>query len=286
MRAQRTFKVTIPATSTVYVDLGLLYSAANHRMMRQNYVHRAKFHVDGLVPPGAGDEVFSIMALPNTWPVINAFKHARGVFQKALTPESAGTKKARWHDFKVYFDTAHKAQDDAGVLGTQGKMLPIGVNMDFTPGTGNADFVYSVVLDDAGANSYTWHMLGNSVVTGANRSFGCIDEYDITDDTSADQAAGTTEYDLILNDVNSDNESNLQNDGNLPPYNKDQLQIASFSETIHATTAAGYGHNRLSTGYVDVPFGLVRITNEVAGDRSIFITLQSGKVKGINAEVI
>lgn len=278
--AAKTFRVPIDGNSTQYIDLALLYSAANHRIMHQNYVFRAKFSCDGELPL-AGDEAFSITVLPTTWPLIAAYKQARDMYVRAMSPEMETAKKARWHSYRVLFDTAHKTQDAAGT-----KLLPSGCSLDFTNPAGNADYVYSEVLDDTGTNTYTFHMIGASDMAGTTRSFGAVAEFDAQNDTSTDEAGLTTNYDEILNDVNAANETNLHEDGDRPPYNKDNIQIPTIVEYIHSTQTLQHVTDRFSTPVMDVPFGLVKVVNHVAAQRTIQITLSPGNVKGIAAEVI
>lgn len=277
MIAQRRVRVTIPASGVTYIDLALLYSASNHRIMHQNYIFKANFSIDGIAGAGA-DEAFDITTLPTTWPVVAAYKQAREMYNKALTPEMTTAKKARWHSFRLLMDTAHKTQDGLGT-----KILPDGCSISF--GT-QGEYVYSEVHDDAGTNTYTWHMLGVSDMAGVDRSFGVIAEYDAQNDTNTDEPGGNTNYDEILNDVNALNELNIQEDGNLPPYNKDNIQLPTCTEYIHATSSVPNVTDRRSTGVMDVPFGLVKVTNHIAASRVLTITFSSGGVKGIAAEVV
>ena len=180
MTTERRVMISLPAGSTTYVDLGLLYSAANHRMVRSSGVFKGKFHIDGETAIGlGGDEQFVIETLPMSWPIFGAFKHGRQMYDRAMSPEGEIAKKARWHDYRIYYDTAHKIQDVGGL-----KVTPDGCTLDFS-GTGNADYVYSKVVDDAGTNTYTFHMLGPSDMAGTDRSFGMLSEYDQKDDTSS-----------------------------------------------------------------------------------------------------
>ena len=293
MTTERRVMISLPASSTTYVDLGLLYSAANHRMVRQSGIFKGKFHIDGETAIGlGGDEQFVIETLPMSWPVFGAYKHGRGMFDRAMSPEGEIAKKARWHDYRLYYDTAHKTQDAAGT-----KVVPTGCSLDFTAATGNADYVYSEVLDDNGTNTYTFHMLGPSDMAGTDRSFGMLAEYDAKDDTSIDETGATsTNYNSILNDVNSANETNLKEDGDRPPYNKDNLQLPTKQYNLFVF--GGNGSNQptasvpeagvavRSTGEIEVPFGVVKITNNIAASRTLLFTFSKGSHKGIAWEAV
>lgn len=290
MDTERRIEIAIPASTTAYLDLGLLYSAANHRMVRQNGVFKGKFHIDGDIAVGlGGDEQFIIEVLPTTWPMFGAYKHGRAMYERAMTPEDSTTKRARWHDYKIYYDTAHKTQDLSGV-----KYTPNGTTLNFAPVGGNADYEYSAVLDDAGTNTYTFHMLGLSDMAGTDRSFGMLSEYDTKDDTSTDEESGlSTNYNSILNDVNSANEQNLREEGNRPPYNKDNLQLPTkqynlfvFGGNTTGTSLPEAGVAVRSTGEIDIPFGIVKITNNIAAIRTVKFTFSKGGHKGIAWEAV
>lgn len=289
-QTERRVVITLPPASsgTQYLDLGLIYAAANHRFMKQGHNFVAKFELDG--DPSAllgGDEQFVLEVLPTTWPMYGAYKQSRKIYELAVRPEEGLTaRKSRWHDFRVYYDTAHALQVAGGVQYT-----PNGINTGF--GGGSGEYVYSFVNDDAGTNTYSFHMIGNSDMAGTTRSFGAVFEYDRQNDTSVDESSGVqTNYSEILNDVDTGNEARLQETGDLPPYNKDNLQLPQKIFNLYApgsgsgpgTSSLGYGVR--STGFIDVPMGLVKISNNIEGTRQIIITFKAGKNKGIHAEVI
>lgn len=290
MRVERRVSFTLPAASTTYIDLALLYSAANHRMVRQGGTFRGKFHIDGETAVGiGGDEQFIIEVLPTTWPMYGAYKHGRKMFDIAMQPEDGLlTTKARWNDFRVYYDTAHKTQIAGGNL-----IAPSGISLNVAGGS--SEYIYSEAIDDAGTNTYTFHMLGPSDMAGTDRSFGMLTEYDNKDDTDVDETGGTpTNYHEILNDINTENEVHLKEDGDRPPYNKDSLQlpVKQYNLFVFGGTAAGSpslpeaGVAVRSTGVIDIPFGIVKITNNVAASRNLQFTFSSGGHKGIYWEAV
>jgi hypothetical protein len=286
MMTQRTISVTIPANGTYYLDFGLLYSASNHRFVRQGGVFNAKFHIDGDVAAALGaDEQFIITTLPTTWPLQAAYKQARKIYDLAMSPEKGLTSKpSRWHDFKVFMDTAHKTQDS----GPLPKIVPDGCSIDFSA-SGNADYVYSQTKDDAGTNTYTWHVLGVSDLAGTDRSFGVVSEYDRQNDTSTDEgSANYSNYDEILNDVNQANDQFMQEDGDKPPYNKDNINLPTVVNQlfVFGSNVSNTGHSVRSTGFIDVPLGLVKVQNNITAARTLQITFAPGKMKGIKWEAM
>lgn len=266
-----------PGPTTTYIDLALLYAAANHRMIRQANIFKASFQVDGVNGGMANDDHFVVQVLPTTWPLMKAYEHGLEKYRDGIKDEGKAVKKARWNDFRIFFDTAHRDQDNTAPYGT-GKLLPTGCSVTFAP-PANGEYEYTRIFDSSGTNEYSFHMLGSSDMSGTERSFGMLSEYDRTDDTSVDETgAQPTNYSEILNDVTPENETNLKEDGDLPPYNKDSLQVPTKTYNIHAMGANGNpGYAIRSTGMIDVPFGVVRVTSYVTEPRSLIITFKEGK---------
>lgn len=274
---ERRLQVTIPGgpgPTTTYIDLALLYAAANHRMIKQANIFKASFQVDGVNGGIAIDDHFVVQVLPTTWPIMKAYEHGLEKYQDGMKDEMKAVKKARWNDFRIFFDTAHRDQDNTPT----GKLTPAGCTLNFAAG-GNAEYEYTRIYDTNGTNEYSFHMLGTSDMGGTERSFGMLAEYDRTDDTSVDETGALpTNYDQILNDNTPENETNLKEDGDLPPYNKDSLQVPTKSYNIHAMgNTASPGYTVRSTGMIDVPFGVVKITSYITQPRELIITFKEGR---------
>lgn len=277
--------ITLPA-GVSYVDLSLLYSAANHRFLSQQRNYIAKFSVDSDPSAGiGGDEQFIIDVLPTTWTLKQAVRQARKMYDAAMSPEMQHVAKpARWHDFRMYFDTAHKLQIAAGTYVT-----PEGSSVVLSGALQNGEYVYSTVQDDTGANTYSFHVKGASDTAGADRSFGIMAEYDAMNDTSTDEASATvSNYGDVLNDITAANQQRLQEDGDLPPYDKDSCaDLVTKQYHLHAFgQTANVGYSVRSTGFIDAPLGLVKINNNITGNRTLIVTFKAGSAKGIDAEVI
>ena len=276
MTTELRLQVNLPASSTTYLDLAAILSAANHRLYRQSYLYKAEFRIDGDAAVGLGtDEQFVVEVLPTTWPMMKALKQAKETAMEALTPERK-SQVARWNDFRMYYDTTHKAQSFV--------QLPLGCSIVY--GT-DAEYAYTQVFDDVN-QAYTFHALGGSTITGSNRTFGALDQYDKSGDTGSDNAPPGNNYGNVLNDVNDANLDELSLNGDLPPYNKDNLQVPTKSFNLFAlgATVQNVGYSVRTTGLLDVPHGLVKVTNNVNGARQLIIRFKAGKYKGVHAEAM
>jgi len=277
MTTELRLSVTLPASSTTYLDLAAILSAANHRLYRQSYLYKAEFRIDGDVGTGIGvDEQFVVDVLPTSWPMMKALKQAKEMAVASQMPERDAIQIARWNDFRMYYDTTHKSQAFV--------QLPDGISM--TLGS-DSEIAYTQVFDDVGL-PYTFTALDNSVVTGAGRSFGALYEYDRTGDTSTTNAPQGNDYDRILNDLNDANETEISQNGDLPPYNKDTLQVPSKQYQLFAfgSTVPNVGYSVRTTGLVDVPHGLVKVANNIDAPRNLIIRFKAGKYKGVHAEAL
>ena len=154
--------VTADAQDSAYIDLGQSLSLVNRKLVRQGHV----FKVKGMKLFSRADQAdnchVGVSALPRTWPMFNAYKKARSLWNQmnldAIDSLGEGNLP-KYYDFKVYFDMEHFDNDhnsDGGVITTN--MLPV-------DGDGNAstagEWVYSKF--ESGASSpleWNCHMLG------------------------------------------------------------------------------------------------------------------------------
>jgi hypothetical protein len=272
MTTETRVTVTLPLASAgiQYLDLAAIYASANHRFMSQQHVFTADFQVQSDAGVNIGsDAEFTLEVLPTTWPLMGAYKYGRKMYDQAMAPES--DRKARWNDFRVTYDTAHNAQTT--VYKADG----------CTYSSAEGEYLYSKVFSDDGSTAYRFHMLGANDFVGIEQSFGLLQQYDDRDNTSRDDGTATTDFDKILNDYNTNNESELVENGDLPPYNSQNLKLPLKRFHIHALGNASPGYTHRRTGFVDVPFGLVKVTNNIEGVRQITIVFKSGSNKGIQA---
>jgi hypothetical protein len=260
--------------ATIRIDRCL--SAINHRLYRQSRVYHAKVDLDANAPAGT---VVTVWAIADTWMSAKAYQMAYETFLENSKEERAQLKNsgARWNDFRV----------DTG-LGTafQKDLLPSGNESPAGPtdvyGTGaNQEYQMSEVHDAAGTQkTFAW--------TGSlANTFNIISEYDATGNTSTHPSTvlGSVAYDGLTDELDDGQTSHLSNDGNLPPYNRTNIEGSVWVKVATLHVAAG-GTQKLSTGFFKAPSGLVAVTSTTpfAQDSTILnLEVKSGDYKGVGA---
>lgn len=270
-QTQLRFRVNVP-TGTSFVDGAAILSAGNHRLYRQFKGYKMRVSINNVgTGTAAQDSAFVVSKLPTSWPMIQALKHGKEQYDKAMAPEAKD--RNRWADYRIRM---RGLQDVAGV---NTLALPKGVSVN----TGiNYEYTFSTVADSTG-NTYTFVAKGASITAGADRYLSALQEYDQTDDTNMDTQGGTSNYHLIDEDVNQVNESIVNNEGDLPPYNSIVLQIPDDEFDLYTMTGAAPGAQQRSTGWMDVPLGLLEVTNAIAESRELVIEFYKGDYKGVMA---
>lgn len=211
---------------TKYIDVAQVHALGNRFAVRQGH----QFMVESIEIGCVGGASFSatIYRLPSHWPAINAWEksfHHWDEQQRDMADE-AGTesRRARYRDFKVFFDATH-AQSGVGA-----NLIPSGFSVT-APASGGYDWspAQVVVPNDGGVpgntQEYYLHMLGpDQSVT--NNSKGLINAYaesrarplnddpNIVDVTSGGLFGEMVDVGETANDL-TDNWS-LENDQ--PPY--------------------------------------------------------------------
>ena len=246
-------RVQVPAGSA-YIDLAYELSTTNHRLYRQGRTYHADVIATDQFAPGGNILVQSIAP---TWMNTKAWQLAFESWRKSTKHErDQGIKAGRWNDFRIYFDASH-----AG-----------------TPAVTNGEYQYTAAEKADGSGPLQFHMFGAS---GPTR-FGVLAEYDSIRDTDQDTppaSASTVAYDELLMELNNQQANQLQEEGDLPPY--DSLNLAQTIQRHDLRSPAG--SNLYRTGLMQIPCGLLKITS----DGGIFqIKVKSGKYKGVHAEAM
>jgi len=263
-----------PGTNSGSFDTGRILSQQNHRLYRYGKRYTQKIDVDpSALNPGSTVDVW---ALADTWMIQKAFEEAATVFKRAYTDERENLTKgaqARWFDFRC----------TSGITATD--MFAV---VDANPTTAgyatlqNGEFADSIVEDSVGATrTFTWGF----ATTAA--TYSLINEYNLAGNTSATPSnpTGAGPYDDLEADASAVEMQALQADGNLPPY--DANNLPSVWVKIATLTVGAAGNQKLSTGYFDAPCGLVYLkstgqTIDTLGN-NISLTVQSGDYKGVKA---
>ena len=259
------------ATMLVRVDREL--SRVNHRLYRQSRVPSCKISIDADVAAGEGIDVY---VLRDTWMAQKAYHLAKKMFDENSKQERsqiAGGNLARWNDFRVDDGLSSTAEMHAVIEGESSSVTMNGVG----------EYEISEVVDTGGTRR-TFRWIG----TGAN-TFNIMDEYDVTGRTSAepDGGTGTAAYQILEDEIQGNMMDHLTNDGNLPPYNANNMENEVFVR-IGRLVNDGTGTSKLSTGFFNAPCGFIVLegvggATSVTLDQKITLEVQAGDYKGVKA---
>ncbi len=159
-------------TTQSYIDLNLAMSIANRRFYSQQYTPVvAGFRF--VAPQGTTGNVV-VSALPNTWPMKNAYVKSRALWEKMNDQvlDEEPSIQGKYADFKIYMDEDMTAQTIQCDTDPTGRILtPVDFNSNFTKGnyTGAgallSDWNYSkLTIPNVGGSGttvdYTMHAVG------------------------------------------------------------------------------------------------------------------------------
>lgn len=247
--------VQVP-TGSSYIDIAYELSRTNHRLYRQGRVYHADIVVTNTIAPGAP---CTIQTIAPTWMNTKAWQLAFKKWRESTEHERGnGIKAGRWNDFRIYMEAGH-----AG-----------------TPAITNGEYLYTTAHDTGTASgSRQFQMFGNSTVS----RWGVLEEYNDLRDTDVDTppaSSGVMPYGTLLAELDSQQADEIQEDGDVPPYNS--VDLAPTRQVFHLQSPLGSNYYR--TGVIQVPCGLINVTN--TGGGLIQIRVKSGKYKGVHAEAM
>ncbi|MDA7866258.1 hypothetical protein N9A70_05735 [Akkermansiaceae bacterium] len=180
---------------------------------------------------------------------------------------------ARWEDFRVI----------SGLVGVTAQLADPAqfsnalVQTRLTAG----EFANTRVFDAAGvAKNFTW-----GVATPSRYSIP--EEYDKAGNAQATPQSSTNDvpYDDLMADDNALMAADLQNLGNLPPY--DQNGVNGDRQWVKVASLATGATQRLSTGFFNAPCGIIvlaapNLTDVVNAD-TLSWEVKAGDYKGVHA---
>lgn len=243
-------------------------SEVNSRLYRNSYMYTCQLSLDNNAPAG----VYEVYVLQNTWNVTKAFQAGLAAYNTAVAEERAEILKgqgARWQDFTpVNGLTSEKI----GSFLSNNSLTSIARD--------DGQHVDTVIYDEAGvAKNFSW-----SPFTTASR-YSLMQEYDQMGQTDVDpQTTEAGGYVGLLADSEAGNVTNLQGQGNQPPYSN-----PAFAQNIWVKVATlvnnSTGSQRLSTGFFEAPCGYVwvKAPDATFPDGFLSCEIKSGKYKGVHA---
>lgn len=275
VRSGRVFRQSPSTAGRVEVNIEQFLSKTNRRLYRQSRNYQVKIDAD----PDAS-QTYNVYALADTWMVERALKMGYDMYQ--LRSESARDRLkdnsiARWEDFRV----------QSGV--TAQALNPMQFNLSGAgfPGVELADGEFSLteVIDNAGVTrTFTW----DPTPTGS--TYSLMDQYDKAGDAqpSPTTITGDMPYDNLMADDSQAMAFDLQQRGNLPPYDADGVNGA-YTWVRVAQLSAATPSQKLSTGFFSAPCGFVIVTvgggteETIVDETKLSWSVKSGDYKGVHA---
>jgi len=264
---------TAPAPPNLLVDGPRNLSQLNHRLYRQSRYYEMSVSLDTDLLEGTTVDVY---ALADSWMVQNAYSMAKMAWDESNAEEKVmlNGKVARWNDFRV----------NAGLVPAGGIDIALATNylkrtLTATPITAG-EFNNSQVVDQAGVTrTFTW---GNP----AANTYSIIEEYDASGNTTADPGQPATgSYSGLLPNLEAGAAAALQDLGNNPPYDKNDIGQAIWVKV--ATLHLGAGRQRTSTGFFTAPCGFVALIGggSIIADNAtnMQVEFKKGDYKGVHA---
>lgn len=254
--------------SNAVLDIGQYLSKINRRLYRQGRYYEVKVDID---PAQTGN--IEVFALRDDWAVQKAYQMAFQAFLDNNMDEREQLGKnqiARWEDFRV----------DPGV-GVDFTPKPVFWNKNLTAELLTAgEFELSTVTDTSQlSRTFTWESSPTGTV------YSIMDEYNLAANANQSPSTSTADgpYANIRNELDVNQLTDLQEHGDLPPYNQTSINAVSPWVKI-ATLGVNSGVQKLSTGFFTAPCGFVVIRAVTAADLPrISCVVKSGDYKGVHA---
>ena len=259
------------AAANTLVDTARNLSVLNRRLYRYGRNYEVKVDL-------RNDHVgqVQVFALRDDWAVQKAFQMAyQSYLDNTMHEREAmtGNQVARWEDFRCRDGLTLSKNDARPVMHTVAGAATV-----LTAG----EFVNSQVVDNAGTEkTYTW---GNA----ATDRYSILEEYDKAGNAQTAPESVVTGANVPYGgiDANIDGETadNLENAGNLPPYDQDGVNATSPWVRV-AVLGGTAGTQKLSSGFFTAPCGLVLLVGYGSDDTNYGASLEvkAGDYKGVHA---
>lgn len=265
-------------TANHFVSLSDTMSKINHRLYRmtRKYFVDVKLHN----PATVGGQV-DVYVLNNTWMLDKAVAYARAAYEKSVKEEKKllGKQLARWHDFRINLNPS-----DGGVTAYTA-LNPMAIKADNMTAVAMTagDFQNSVSRDEDTNASYSFGLWeGGS-------QYNIIKEYGKSGSTedSPDDIEIAAPYEAIDDETSTTTFVELQQQGNEPPYDKDNMNDQNLFRHVGTLFADTNGNQKLSTGTFCAPLGLVVFVNGgEGGPTQVCVHMKKGKYKGLASEAM
>lgn len=255
--------------SVKYIDIAKGLCSHNNRLYQQGRVYMANISVF----KDASKSNIELNTIPNTWMIRKAWSKGFEQWLESRKPSiEQGAKVARWNDFRIGWQHDLTWADYLGA--------PPGFNY------GDGEYLKSYVTNTISDTRYTINMFGgNTDGVNENGLLAMFDELAGVVSPDPNQTVTADPYQDWHASGHIDpaglTPQDIQTVGDYPPYNPDALTGGTDVYNYHRIALNGEAPS--STGWVEVPCGLIQVVN--APENSVLkITVAPGDYKGVMAE--
>lgn len=271
-----------PPLQNLEVAADIICSEINHRKYDQLMTYTVKIDLDASYTGGT----FQVYALQDTWMLKQAIAMAHAVYNVNTKEERAMMEEkmlAKWGGFRLKSGVPIGQFTEACATQKDWAIAPY----SWTP-VNTAEIYFSEVTSSAGQAFFG--LTGFTTPTYYN----IIEQLDLSQNTIPSPSTVNTQipYDGIEVDVSTSDATyeHLQQDGNLPPYSRDSLELNVWTHvgTLHIDSN---GNQKLTTGYFDAPLGMILLDGyngqtAVDGVPALSIEFQKGNYQGVKAKPV
>lgn len=262
-------------------------SKLNHRLYREHKNYYAEVTLNTAV---STPQPVLVYTLAPSWYVLGALRAAKRMYDKAMKDERQMVDQARWHDFRIAI-----AED---MPAAYNQLHSYGLDQAMTGFTAHtADEINAARVLDANnvQRCFSLRATTGTLLT-AGTAYNVFEEYDAMADTPVDNPAvssGSSPYDDLIEEADTENMANLQYRGDVPPYNGDSFD--AYWIQVGELHSSASGNQSASTGFFQAPLGLVLVAGAVDAhldggltiDRTrVTVNVMPGTYKGVHADAL
>lgn len=280
VRVERKFPLAFrgagPPLANLILPADIICSETNHRKYDQLKTYTVKVDLDSQSAPAS----YEVYAIQDTWMLKQAVALAHAVYNDNTKEERAMMEKkmlAKWGGFRLDHGLSAVATSGAAAFYNPLSGLTGVVN--------TAEIYLSEV--SAAAGQATFKLTGATTPT----EFNIIEQLDLSSNSipSPSTVNTTIPYDGIEVDVSTSSATyeHIQQDGNLPPYDRNNLETNIWVHvgTLHINAN---GNQKLSTGYFNAPLGMVYLEGYSGQDsapntKALTLEFKKGDYQGVHA---
>jgi hypothetical protein len=318
-KAQRTFYVALNTESTEYIDVAQCLSIVNRKLMSQTKCYGIESLEFDFFDARSYVNIDTVRlqadVIPDNWVSMNAYVKGKALWNEmqALVLDDNPSIPGKWHDFKIFMDSAHRAKH---LVGGVGNLIPrTGSETLYQEGEWNySDYVIPQHdVDPAtgqplAADECQAHMLGPDIgVIGAFQSIGLVNAYALSRATVFDDApnvpAGfaTSFFNLLTDQGSQEPElaARIRAENEDPPYDLDDYPggaVNAVDAVVADMGAASAGAPNGILGPFVAPCGIIKLqcngaviasdgtyTPVGGGNVLVKVTVMAGDYKGVAA---